>query len=133
MAGRVENLKPWKPGESGNPGGRPKTKPLTEELQRLLEQAAPKGKGRTWAAVIAEALLTKACKGDVRAIAELANRVEGRPFQAVGVDVEAGEDLAEALARARKRAANMSEEEITNRIKQLEAQLGVTASEGRQS
>jgi len=24
MAGRVENLKPWKPGQSGNPSGKPK-------------------------------------------------------------------------------------------------------------
>ena len=24
MSGRTENLKPWKPGQSGNPGGRPK-------------------------------------------------------------------------------------------------------------
>jgi hypothetical protein len=37
VAGRIENLKPWKPGESGNPGGRPKTKAITAELQCLLE------------------------------------------------------------------------------------------------
>lgn len=60
VAGRVENLRPWKPGESGNPGGRPKTKPLTEELARLLEQKAPNGKGETWAVVVAQALLLKA-------------------------------------------------------------------------
>jgi hypothetical protein len=34
--GRVENLKPWKPGQSGNPGGRPKIIGQTLE-QRLLE------------------------------------------------------------------------------------------------
>lgn len=67
MTGRIENLRPWKSGESGNPGGRPKTKPLTSELERRLEQEAPKGKGHTWAVVIAEALLAKARKGDVRA------------------------------------------------------------------
>ena len=38
------NLKPWPKGVSGNPGGRPKKKPLTSELERLLEQEAPKRK-----------------------------------------------------------------------------------------
>ena len=114
--GNTRNLKPWPKGVSGNPGGRPKTKPLTEEIERLLEREAPKGKGRTWAAVIAEALLTKAGKGDVRAITELANRIEGRPFQAVGLDLDTNQDLVEALARGRKRlAAGMSTEEIGRR------------------
>jgi hypothetical protein len=90
VAGRIDNLKPWKRGESGNPGGRPKTKPLTEELARLLEQEAPNGKGDTWAVVIAQALLTKARKGDVRAITELANRVEGKALQAVEVNSQSG-------------------------------------------
>jgi hypothetical protein len=130
---KIANLKPWPKGVSGNPGGRPKTKPLTGEIERLLEQEAPKGKGQTWARVIAEALLTKARKGDVRAIAELANRVEGRPFQSVAVDVGAQEDLAEAIARGRQRVlANMSDDEIRGRIRQLEAQLGISASEDLQ-
>lgn len=107
MAGRIKNLKPWKPGESGNPGGRPKTKLLTSELQRLLEQEAPKSNGQTWATVIAEALLVKARKGDVRAISELANRMEGRAAQAVAVDLDATDGLAEALAKARKRVINI--------------------------
>jgi hypothetical protein len=28
--GRPENLAPWKPGQSGNPGGPPEKKPITE-------------------------------------------------------------------------------------------------------
>jgi hypothetical protein len=78
---KTQNLKPWKPGQSGNPGGRPKKKLVTDELEWLLEQEAPRASGKTWAAVIAEALLRKARKGDVRAIAELANRVEGKTLQ----------------------------------------------------
>jgi hypothetical protein len=62
----TQNLKPWPKGVSGNPGGRPKVKPLTEELERLLEQEAPKSNGQTWAAAIAEALLGKARKGDLK-------------------------------------------------------------------
>ena len=43
MAGTVksaedgQNLKPWKPGQSGNPGGRPRLKPLTDRLHEVLE------------------------------------------------------------------------------------------------
>jgi hypothetical protein len=111
VAGRVENLKPWKPGESGNPGGRPRTKPITEELQRLLDQEAPKGDGATWAEVIALALLLKARTGDVRAIAELTSRIEGKPFQAVTVNVAADDDLADRMAAARKRAIEMKDNE----------------------
>jgi hypothetical protein len=35
MAERIENLKPWKPGQSGNPGGRPK-RDLTAEIARAI-------------------------------------------------------------------------------------------------
>ncbi|MGB8888853.1 MAG: DUF5681 domain-containing protein [Candidatus Korobacteraceae bacterium] len=104
MAGRIENLKPWPKGVSGNAGGRPKTKLLTDELERLLGEKAPKGKGQTWAAVIAEALLKRASKGDVRAITELGNRVEGRPVQALQVDADLNESLPERLEAARKRS-----------------------------
>jgi hypothetical protein len=100
---RIKNLTPWKAGESGNPGGRPKKKLVTDELERLLEQDAPGAKGKTWAAVIAEALLRKARKGDVRAIAELANRIEGKPLQALELGVNMDAAIAERLQAARKR------------------------------
>ncbi|MHB1674257.1 MAG: DUF5681 domain-containing protein [Acidobacteriaceae bacterium] len=103
MTGRKENLKPWKPGQSGNPGRRPKKRPISEELERLLAEEAPNDGGKLWAAVIAEALLRKAREGDVRAIAELANRVEGKPHQSLAVDVNANLSLAERIAAARKR------------------------------
>jgi hypothetical protein len=95
----TENLKPWKPGQSGNPGGRPKKKPITEELERLLAEQAPNGDGRTWAALIAEALLRKASTGDVRAIAELTNRIEGKPLQSLTVGTDWEEDSTDAAER----------------------------------
>ena len=36
MAGRLENLKQRKPGQSGNPGGRPKGRLIDEALEELL-------------------------------------------------------------------------------------------------
>ncbi len=107
MAGRIENLKAWQKGVSGNPGGRPKKKLLTDELERLLEQEAPNARSKTWAVVIAEALLRKARTDDVRAISELANRIEGKPLQSVELDVypdkDPAEGIRELLAIAEKR------------------------------
>jgi hypothetical protein len=66
---------------------------ITSELQRCLDQEAPKGKGQTWASVIAEALLVKARKGDVRAFSELANRMEDRRAQDVAFRESFGLEL----------------------------------------
>jgi len=40
---RVERLQPfmWKPGQSGNPAGRPKTKTLKEYMRETLERMTP--------------------------------------------------------------------------------------------
>jgi hypothetical protein len=104
VAGRAQNLKPWPKGKSGNPGGRPKTKIITAELERLLDQEAPDAAGKSWAAVIAETLLRQARAGDVRAISELANRIEGKPLQPVDLNADGGlESLATFLDAARKR------------------------------
>ena len=59
--------------------------------------------------MIAQALLLEARKGDVRAISELPNRIERKPAQAIAVDLDAGEALAEAIAEGRKRAAEMND------------------------
>ena len=108
--GRTENLKPWQPGQSGNPGGWPKSKPLTDELKCLLSQEAPNAKGRTGASLIAEALLKKARKGDVRAIAELANRIEGKPRQAVELAGGVFDGFAVRVEKARKRVIEKTQE-----------------------
>jgi hypothetical protein len=89
------NLKPWPKGVSGNPGGRPRKKLISSELERLLQEPSTDAPGKTWAAVIAEALLQQAAKGDIRAIGEIANRVEGKPLQAVDLDVNESGDLSD--------------------------------------
>ena len=67
-------LKPFKPGQSGNPGGRPK-KPMVD---RMLEQALTSNDSAT-AKIIAEKLIEKAKKGNLPAIKLIAERTEGRP------------------------------------------------------
>ncbi len=78
----ISGLKPWPKGVSGNPGGRPRKLPVTDViLQKLDEKCKQDKQGRTWAELLVVALLGKAIKGDVKAIAELIDRAEGKAKQ----------------------------------------------------
>jgi hypothetical protein len=74
----------WKEGQSGNPGGRPKWKPLSEALQRLADQEP-----RMWDELV-RAHVVKAGKGDMSAMSTLWDRVEGKVAQTVGGSTETG-------------------------------------------
>ena len=68
---RNTNLMPqWKPGQSGNPGGRPKGKSITAELRKLLDKG-------TTAEDLAEILL-KMGKKDLAALREVLDRSDGK-------------------------------------------------------
>ena len=72
----------FKPGQSGNPGGRPRTAKLSEASRAKLASVIPGDpEGRTYAEGIADKLALLAIKGDIRAAQELADRAEGRPNQ----------------------------------------------------
>lgn len=78
----AEHGKPfhWKPGQSGNPGGRPKSKPITEAYNRIgdmtpEEFAAFKPKNVFEMKAI-EMLLANG-KNLVPAVREITNRIEG--------------------------------------------------------
>lgn len=80
------NLKPFKPGESGNPGGLPAGTPrLSTAYQKLL--GAEAGRARlpvdTVADEIAAGVIKKARQGDVRAAIEIADRTEGKATQRI--------------------------------------------------
>ena len=85
-------LKPWLPGQSGNPGGRPK-KPLTE---RLIAQLVKDGESET--AAVIQSLLASAKNPEssqsVRAITEIFDRVEGKV-----ADRLSGEDGGELVVK----------------------------------
>lgn len=72
----------FKPGESGNPGGRPKKTPITDELRQLLdEQYSGREKrfqGLSNCRVLALRMFELAIAGDLRAMQEVADRVEGK-------------------------------------------------------
>jgi hypothetical protein len=72
----------WKRGQSGNPKGTPKK--AWRWAQVLREAAENLGKdGREYKVAIAEALIKEALKGNVTAIKEFADRVDGRSRQSV--------------------------------------------------
>jgi len=75
----------WKKGSSGNPGGRPRTRVLSEALRNRLAEAKPDDpEHRTWAEAIAANLIEIAASKSANAIAaanEVSDRAEGRPSQ----------------------------------------------------
>lgn len=107
--GRIENLKPWKPGESGNPGGRPRKRLIDRELEEMLSS-----EDSSLAKAIAKALVNRARRGDLKAIQLVAERTEGRPRQAMEVSGPDGERLALEF---------MTDEQLNERIAQLQAQI----------
>ncbi len=67
---------------------------------------------RTYAEVIAGVLLQRACIGDIRAVREIADRVEGRPSQSVSVVTEECATCREAADQSRLELHNMTNEEL---------------------
>ena len=112
-----EEAKPfmWKPGESGNPGGRPRRKPLSDAYAALLNEPVPEAEaaklklkpGATYADIIAMSLMREAIKGKVPAASEMADRIEGRAIQTQEISGPAGGplevSLAASISQARKR------------------------------
>lgn len=75
--------RPFQPGQSGNPAGRPKTKPFKRALQEALKAADDDSEMMQ---AIALALVNKAKEGDVPAIKEIADRLDGKVTQPIGGD-----------------------------------------------
>lgn len=75
---------PFEPGVSGNPGGRRKEKPWAEALRKAayaIPDDDPLKRQRL--ALMAEALVLKAQSGDVSALTEVGNRLDGKVPQAL--------------------------------------------------
>ncbi len=80
--------KQFPPGVSGNPSGRPKLTKLTEALREQLAEINPDAPEETVAEQIARALISEAKTGNVQAVREIADRTEGRPKQAIDLDLQ---------------------------------------------
>jgi hypothetical protein len=78
----------FKPGQSGNPAGRPKSITLSEALRLELAKVLPNDTNeRTFAEVIAQSLVRAARMGNILAAKEIADRTEGKPKQAIAMDM----------------------------------------------
>lgn len=78
----------FKKGETGNPNGRPKLTKLTDALREQLAETNPDAPEETVAEQIARALISEAKTGNVQAIREIADRTEGKPKQAIDLDLQ---------------------------------------------
>src|SRR5215469_6469480 len=79
----------YRKGQSGNPGGRPRSRLLSETLRnRLAEIKADDPEKRSWAEIIASNLVELAASKSPSAVAaanEVCDRIEGRPRQSIEV------------------------------------------------
>jgi hypothetical protein len=127
----LKNLKPffkpgnpwaWKPGQSGNPHGAGARKPITDLYRKTITEkcehpqilkALGLPEGATWGNVLALAAFARASQGDIQAIREITDRVDG-PVQKLAQEepLETGRTSVETLqvivrrVRARIAAAN---------------------------
>ena len=97
------NLKPpWKPGESGNPAGRPRETFADAILEYLDREAGP---GLTMRQA------RKAIQGSVQAAALLMDRVDGRAKQAVDVELAVSDtEIDNIIVRELERLAEQRNE-----------------------
>ncbi len=94
----LANLKPFKPGQSGNPKGRPKSITMSEAYRRELAKVDPNdAQGRAFAEVLAEQMIIKARSGDVQAIKEITDRTEGKAKQTVTLSMDKRDQLEQAV------------------------------------
>jgi hypothetical protein len=85
--GRIENLRPpWKPGESGNPRGRPRRRPLSDRYAAFAEMPLSEKRcselgfapGAKYGDAVAKTLYDSAINGRSSAAREIREGIEGR-------------------------------------------------------
>jgi hypothetical protein len=119
--GNLPEAHRFKPGQSGNPGGRPKKQPVTKAYEALAEKKLPEKirallvrsgfDGETWAEAWAFGAGVKAAKGDTSALKEITDRLEGKAQQSL--KISGGLDLAAAIREAHRRARGREESRPT--------------------
>ena len=95
--------RPFQPGQSGNPAGRPKSKPFKKALYEALKAADDDSK---MLKKVALALVAKAQDGDVPAIKEIADRLDGKVTQPIGGDEDNPLNLVHQIVRVIKNPGN---------------------------
>jgi len=115
--------KKWKPGQSGNPSGRPKRLPITDRYGVIAELPAPdyllaalrlseaeKREIKTYGDALALSQFRAGIKGKTEPAREIADRLEGRARQPVEVSGPEGGPLDVQF---------MTDEQLDARIREL--------------
>ena len=77
-------------GQTGNPGGRPKDKPWTDAIRLAANEMSKTHKGTRQLRAMANKLVAEAIDGNIQAIKEVGDRLEGKAMQPVEADVTGG-------------------------------------------
>ncbi len=109
-------------GESGNPQGRPKLTRLTDALREQLAETNPYAPEETVAEEIARALISEAKIGNVQAIREIGDRTEGKPKQAIDLDMQISD------WRTLAKNYSLSEEDVIHEARLLIEQSAIDSS-----
>jgi hypothetical protein len=123
---KVGEATQFKPGKSGNAGGRPKKKPITEAYQLLARSPMPPEMcrkmglptGSTWGEAVAVAQFRAASMDRSTAAAkEIRECIEGKVHERVDLTVNVEQDVVLRLKRAHKRMQRLRaqrEAQLTN-------------------
>lgn len=86
---------PFQKGKSGNPRGQKRSKDFASALRIAIKEADKEG--GTKLRRVADALVVKAMAGDIPAIREIADRLDGKVPQAVDLDANVSVSHEDAL------------------------------------
>jgi hypothetical protein len=111
------------PGETGNRNGRPKLTVLGDALRAQLAVEMPDASERTYAEEIARVLCEEAARGNVAAAREIADRAEGKPKQAIDVDIKVTD------WREMARTHGLSESDVIDEARRLIAESATDSSD----
>lgn len=116
--GRIQNLTPWQPGQSGNPKGKqPNEWSITGVMKRLVASEVENDKGKLVAVreAIGMKVLERALSGDPNMIKLLWSYMDGMPVQ----------DITSGGQKLGSREEVLSDEELQTEIKRLEVERGL--------
>lgn len=77
--------KGFRPGQSGNPNGRPKGRSLTARLRTIIGRETKDGKD--YGDLVMEVLVKAALKGDMKAMGYILDRVDGKLAQPIKQEI----------------------------------------------
>ncbi len=100
----------WRPGETGNPAGRPRTGVFSEAVKAILDETDPKLQKTEAQRILMEQAYRRARQGSIRHLELLIAYAEGRPKQ--GIELETKVNYHDALVKAKERLREHQQSEL---------------------